>query len=145
VLLASAVVSSIALYLMSTATGNMVYFSAILFAIGVMYFWPTMIGFIGEYQEKTGALGMSIIGGFGMLGVGWWSPIIGGWIDKGRKGAINTGLSGEAAELAAGQSALANIAIFPLILVIAFTVLLFVMRKKDKAEQHLKANYSELN
>jgi MFS family permease len=132
VLLASAIVSSIALYLMSTATGNMVYFSAILFAIGVMYFWPTMIGFIGEYQEKTGALGMSVIGGFGMLGVGWRSPIIGGWIDKGRDTAMNSGLSGEAAELAAGQSALANIAIFPLILVIAFTALLLIMRKTNK-------------
>ncbi len=134
VLLASSVVSAIALYLMSTATGSMVYVSAILFAIGVMYFWPTMIGFIGEYQANTGALGMSIIGGFGMLGVGWWSPIIGGWIDKGRETAQSTGLSGEAAELAAGQSALANIAIFPVILIFAFGALFLVMRKSQKVK-----------
>ena len=130
VLLASAVISSIALYLMSTATGGMVYVSAILFAIGVMYFWPTMIGFIGEYQAKTGALGMSIIGGMGMLGVGWWSPIIGGWIDKGREAAHASGVSGEAAELAAGQAALANIAIFPIVLVVAFAILYVVIKKQ---------------
>ena len=135
VLLASAVVSSFALYLMRTATGNMVYVSAILFAVGVMYFWPTMIGYIGEYQEKTGALGMSIIGGFGMFGVGWWSPIIGGGIDKGRETALSSGLTGEAAELAAGQSALANIAIFPLILVGCFFVLyLITMKQAASAE-----------
>jgi hypothetical protein len=132
VLLASAITSSIALYLMSTATGSMVYVSAILFAICVMYFLPTMIGYIGEYQEKTGALGMSIIGGVGMLGVGWWSPIIGGWIDKGREAATASGLSGEAAELAAGQAALANIAIFPLVLIAAFA-LLYVITKRQAA------------
>lgn len=135
VLLASAIVSSFALYLMSSATGYMVYVSAILFAIGVMYFWPTMIGYVSEYHEKTGALGMSIIGGFGMLGVGWWSPIIGGWIDKGRETALSSGLTGEAAELAAGQSALANIAIFPIILIGCFFVLyLITMKQAASAE-----------
>ncbi len=138
VLLASSIVSAIALYLMSTATGNMVYVSAILFAVGVMYFWPTMIGYIGEYHEKTGALGMSIIGGFGMLGVGWWSPIIGGWIDKGRETAVASGLTGEVAELAAGQSALANIAIFPVILVGCFFVL-YLITKKQAASVEAKS------
>jgi Na+/melibiose symporter-like transporter len=56
VLLGGSVIAAIGIYLMSSASGGMVYVSAILFAIGVMYFWPTMLGFISEYQPKTGAL-----------------------------------------------------------------------------------------
>ena len=44
VLWISAIVATVGIYLMSSATGGMVYVAAVLFAIGVMYFWPTMIG-----------------------------------------------------------------------------------------------------
>ena len=88
VLLASAVFSTISIFMMSMMTGGMVYVAAILFAIGVGYFWPTMISFVAEYQPKTGALGMSLIGGVGMLGLSIFQPIIGGWIDGHR--AIKT-------------------------------------------------------
>ena len=63
VLLSSAVISAVGIYSMSVATGNLVYFAAILFAIGVTYLWPTMIGFIAQYTPNTGALGLSMIGG----------------------------------------------------------------------------------
>ncbi|MET0356089.1 MAG: MFS transporter [Cellvibrio sp.] len=129
VLLASSVVAAIAIYLMSSASGGMVYVAAVLFAIGVMYFWPTMIGFVGEYLPKTGALGMSLIGGAGMFGVGWWSPVIGSWIDSAKSDAIAKGLSGPAAELAAGQAALSNLALFPVALIVIFTGL-YIYRKK---------------
>ncbi|MEQ8239540.1 MAG: MFS transporter, partial [Cyclobacteriaceae bacterium] len=74
VLLGSSVISAIAIFMMSSATGGMVYVSAILFAIGVCYFWPTMISFVAEYLPKTGALGMSLIGGVGMLGLSIFQP-----------------------------------------------------------------------
>ena len=127
VLLASAVVATLGLYLMSGATGGMVYVAAIIFALGVMYFWPTMIGFVGEYLPKTGALGMSLVGGAGMFGVSLWNPVIGSWIDGARAEAVASGLSGEAAELAAGQSALSNLALFPAVLIVIFGVL-FALR-----------------
>ncbi len=130
VLLASAIVSTIAVYMMSQATGPMVYVSAVLFAVGVCYFWPNMIAFVAEYQPKTGAFGMSLIGGVGMVGLSIFNPIIGGWIDSNRTKALANGLTGDAAELAAGQATLANIAILPALLVVAFTVLYFVMRKR---------------
>lgn len=129
VLLGSSIIAALGLYLMSSATGSMVYISAILFAIGVMYFWPTMIGFVGEYLPETGALGMSLIGGAGMFAVSMWNPVIGGWLDSARAAALDSGLTAEAADLAAGQSALANIAIFPLILIACFG-LLFLFRNK---------------
>ena len=129
VLLGSSVIATIGIGLMSVATGPLVYVAAILFAIGVMYFWPTMIGFVGEYLPKTGALGMSLVGGAGMLGAGLWQPVIGGWLDAERASALANGLGAEAAELAAGQATLDNIAVFPAVLIILFGIL-FLFRKK---------------
>jgi MFS family permease len=134
VLLASAVIACLAIFLMSSAKGPIIYLYAILFAIGVCYFWPNMISFVAEYLPKTGALGMSLIGGAGMLGTSIFGPIIGSWIDSARTKAVASGLEGQAAELAAGQATLANIAIIPAILIVAFTGLFFFMRKQTNQQ-----------
>lgn len=131
VLLASAVISAFAIFLMSFATGGMVYVAAILFAIGVCYFWPTMISFVAEYLPKTGALGMSLIGGVGMLGLSIFQPIIGGWIEGHRTAKSAEGLSGDALELAAGQATLANISILPIVLVGAFIFVYFWQARQN--------------
>jgi len=133
VLWLSAVIATLGIYLMSQATGGMVYVAAILFAIGVMYFWPTMLGFTSENMPKTGALGMSIMGGAGMFATSLWQPVIGGWLDDERASALATGLSADAADLAAGQAALGNIAIFPAILVVMFGILFFFKRQLMEA------------
>ena len=67
VLLGSAVLATIGIYLFSISTGGMTYVAAIFFALGVAYFWPNMVGFIAEKVPSSGALGMSIIGGVGMF------------------------------------------------------------------------------
>ncbi len=128
VLLFSAIVTTLGVYLLSTATGSMTYVAAIVFAIGVCYFWPTMIGFVSEYLPQTGALGMSVLGGAGMMGLALWTPIIGRWIDAATAKAQAAGLTGDAVTLAAGQETLSKILLFPIVLVIAFT-LLFIFRK----------------
>ena len=129
VLLGSAVVTTLGVFLLSIATGPMVYLAAIVFAIGVCYFWPTMIGFVGEYMPKTGALGMSVVGGAGMMGLAMWQPVIGSWIDRATATATDAGLTGDAVTLAAGQDTLGKILFFPIVL-IALYLFLFVMRKK---------------
>jgi MFS family permease len=129
VLLVSAVIATLGIYLMSIASGGMVYLAAVVFALGVMYFWPTMIGFVGEYLPKTGALGMSLIGGAGMFGVSMWSPVIGSWLDNAKVEAAAQGVAAEAVELAAGQATLQNLVLFPLFLIFAFG-LLFLLRKR---------------
>ncbi len=134
VLLVSAVMATLGIVLMSQATGGMVYVAAILFAIGVCYFWPNMISFVAVYLPRTGALGMSLIGGVGMVGVSIFQPIIGGWLDTEKAKAAAGGLSGDALELAAGQATLDNIAIIPALLIVAFLALFLVMRKK--VQQH---------
>ncbi len=130
VLLGSAVIATIGIYAMSMASGGMVYVAAILFAIGVMYFWPTMLGFIGEYQPRTGALGMSLIGGVGMAATGYWQPVIGTWLDDARAGAAAVGYVGDAIELEAGRATLDNLALFPLALIVLFTILIVVMKRQ---------------
>lgn len=136
VLLVSAIVTAVGLYLLSTVTGGMIYLAIIIFALGVCYFWPTMIGFVSEYQPKTGALGMSLLGGAGMFATGLWNPVIGGWIDSNREEAIASGLTDESAiELAAGQATLSNMTMFPVILIVAFGAL-FAVRKKFEKGAH---------
>ncbi|MEL6688419.1 MAG: MFS transporter [Pseudomonadota bacterium] len=127
VLLFSAVVTTIGVYLLSIATGGMTYFAAIVFAIGVCYFWPTMVGFIAEYKADTGALGMSVVGGAGMLGLSMWTPVIGRWIDAATLKAQEAGLDGNAVTLAAGQETLGKILLFPIVLTVCFGAL-YLMR-----------------
>jgi len=121
----------LALVMMSQVTGGMVYVAAVLFAIGVCYFWPNMISFVAMYLPKTGALGMSLIGGVGMLGLSIFQPIIGRWMKNEKAIAEANGLVGDAMELAAGQATLDNIAVLPAILVVAFAIIYF-NRKKIK-------------
>lgn len=139
VLFISSIIATLGIFLMSMATGGMVYVAAILFAIGVMYFWPTMIGFVGEYLPKTGPLGMSLIGGAGMFATGIWQPVIGGWLDSARETAIASGATADAADLVAGQATLSNIAIFPAILIVLFGIL-FMNRKKLEERRVAQAN-----
>lgn len=123
VLLLSAVLTTLGLFLMSSASGVMVYVSAIVFAIGVCYFWPTMIGVTAQYVPRSGALGMSLVGAAGMFALTIWNPIIGGWIDGARAAAEEAGLEGNAVEIAAGQGALSMLVFFPVALIAVFAAL----------------------
>ena len=129
VLFLSAIVTTIAIFMMSKVDGQMLYVVSVLFALGVCYFWPTMIGFVSEYLPKTGALGMSLVGGAGMAATGMWNPIIGSWLDEEKQIAIDMGIAQDAAEVVAGQAALGNMVYFPLSLVFLFGIL-FVFRNK---------------
>lgn len=133
VLLGSAIFTSIGIFLFSTQTGPMAYVAAVFFAMGVCYFWPNMIGFVAEKIPLSGAIGMSIVGAFGMFSTSIWQPIIGGWIDSAREKASTTGLEGDALDLAAGQATLQTMITFPAILIVLFTILLFWMRGKKSA------------
>lgn len=142
VLLMSAIVTTIAVYSMSIAEGNMIYLAAILFALGVCYFWPTMIGFTSEYIPKTGALGMSLVGGAGMLSTAIWQPVIGSWLDSARENALAAGVVQEAAELAAGKETLGKMMFFPMTVAVLFFIL-FLFRKKLEERRVPQAHTSE--
>jgi MFS family permease len=125
VLLASAVLSTIGIFMFSTVTGPMAYVAAIIFGTGVCFFWPVMIGATAQRAPLTGALGMSIIGGVGMLSNFVANPITGRWIDSARSSNEAAGLTGNALELATGQETLEKMILVPGILIILFIIFFF--------------------
>ena len=91
--------------------------SAAIFAIGVCYFWPTMIGVASEYVPKSGALGMSILGGAGFVATSMVLPIM-----------------GKSIETSGPQATLLNMTVLPSILVVAFIILnVIVAKNRSKA------------
>ena len=137
VLLGSAVLATLGLFMLSNSTGFMVYVAAAVFGLGIAYFWPNMIGFVADYIPKSGALGMSIVGAMGMFMSGLVQPVTGGWIESNRAEAIASGLEGGAAELATGQATMATLTMFPAILIVLFTILYFWMRNRPKVDEQL--------
>lgn len=119
VLLGSAIFSVAGLLLLSVASGPlMTVLSAAVFAVGVCYFWPTMIGVTSEYIPKSGALGMSILGGAGFVATSMVLPIM-----------------GKSIETAGAEYTLRNMSILPSILVVCFIFLyLWIRKSKAKAE-----------
>lgn len=137
-LVMSAILSTLGLYAMSHASGNMLFAAATVFAFGVCFFWPTMVGYVAENYPKTGALGMAVIGGAGMLSVSFVLPIIGKWYDTGiaartAAGAAPTGDALAAIQAAAGLEALGKVAILPAVLTVVFIAILLVRRSGAKA------------
>ncbi len=130
VLLGSAILATIGIYLFSTQTGSMAYVAAIFFALGIAYFWPNMLGFIADKIPNSGAIGLSIIGAVGMFSTSIWQPVIGGWIDSDRAEAAASGLTGDELELVSGQATMGTMTTFPAILIVLFTILLFWVKKR---------------
>lgn len=133
VLLGSAILATLGVYLLSTQTGGMAYVAAFVFALGVAYFWPNMMGFVADYIPESGALGMSIVGAVGMFSTSIFQPVIGRWIDADKEMAVASGLTGDEMELVAGQATLGTMVTFPAILIVAFGILYFWMKNRVPA------------
>jgi fucose permease len=110
----SAVISFIGLIWLSYSHGATTFISAAVFAIGVCYFWPTMIGFVSENIPESGALGLSLMGGLGHLSVAFVLPAMGRILD----------FSGSGAET------LRYMAVLPAFLIVAFGFLYFSHNRK---------------
>lgn len=134
VLLISAILSALGLYLLGHSSGNMLFVGAIIFGMGVCYFWPTMLGFVSENLPKTGAVGMNLMGGAGMFAVSVYTIFMGSYYDKLVADKMPAGVTSEAAmneaRKAAGPEVLNATLIIPIILIVAFAILLFYMRAK---------------
>jgi MFS family permease len=140
-LVCSAALSAVGLYAMSKSSGAMIYVVATVFAMGVCFFWPTMLGYVNERFPSTGALGLAIMGGAGMLATNFALPIIGKFYDQGI--ALRTPAGQTPATLAAAPDAslwmriqadaglhtLQKIAVLPCILFVIFLALLLTRPK----------------
>jgi MFS family permease len=139
-LFVSAVLSALGLYAMSHTTGGMLFASATLFALGVCFFWPTMLGTVSERFPKTGALGLAIMGGAGMLSVSFVLPVMGHWYDQriaAQLPANHTAadIAGASAQIqaAAGLQTLGQVAILPVVLAVIFLGLLIAWKEPAPA------------
>ncbi|MHA4895917.1 MFS transporter [Pedobacter sp. PWIIR3] len=146
VLLFSAIFSAAGLYMLSTFTGNSIFFAAVVFGIGVCYFWPTMIGFVAENIPQSGALGLNLLGGAGMFAVSVFTIFMGSYYDglivkhlpSGADLGAYTAAAGrspeasalDAAKNLAGPEVLQVTLILPIILIFAFGGLVVYMRSR---------------
>jgi MFS family permease len=148
VLLISTILAALGLYLLSTMTGDIIFLAAIIFGMGVCFFWPTMLGFVSENIPKSGALGLNLMGGAGMFAVSLYTIVMGKYYDgivasklpAGAdpavylKAAPGTDMAKalESAKSLAGPDVLHLTLAIPLVLIVAFAGLVFYMRGKNK-------------
>jgi MFS family permease len=128
-LIISSILAAVGLLLLSKASGYGAFGAALVFAAGICFFWPTMLGFVSEYLPKTGALGLSLMGGAGMFSTSLILPLMGKWYDDFKQAAIVSGTSPSAADAVAGSNTFMKVAIMPAILIVAF-VLIYLLRRK---------------
>ncbi len=140
VLLISAVLAAAGLYLLGHTTGNMLFVGAIIFGIGVCYFWPTMLGFVAENLPKTGAVGLNLMGGAGMFAVSvymifmsdFYDTLVNAKIPAGTAAADLAAVTNEAKKLAGPEVINATLMI-PVVLIVAFIGLNVYMKNKKAA------------
>lgn len=151
VLLISAVLAAAGIYLLGHTTGNMIFVGALIFGMGVCYFWPTMLGFVSENLPKTGAVGLNLMGGAGMFAVSIYMMFMGGYYDKLLANKLPPGAdlktynaapanSEMAAALteakkAAGPEILNATLVIPIALTVVFAGLVIYMRGRKKPQQ----------
>ena len=82
ILFLSSIFAFVGLQLLANSSGSYVFIAAAFFAIGVTFFWPTTLAFISENIPESGAFGMSLIGGLGMLSVSLVLPLMGRFLDN---------------------------------------------------------------
>lgn len=138
-LIFSALFSGIGLVLLSQTSGYAAFGAAAVFAIGICFFWPTMLGFVSEYLPKTGALGLSLMGGAGMFSVSLILPVMGKWLDESKAKAITEGIDEAKASAMAGSETFLRVAIMPAILLVVFTIIYFVKKKTYAAHKQAAA------
>jgi MFS family permease len=153
VLLCSAILAAIGLYIMATSTGNAIFGGALIFGLGCCYFWPCMLGFVSENLPRTGAVGLNLMGGAGMFAVSVYTIFMGGFydnlviknlpagasLDAYRSAASGTEMSAifNQANATAGPEVLKATLVIPIFLIVAFTGLFIYMRNKKKP--HIQA------
>ncbi|MDB5153087.1 MAG: transporter [Mucilaginibacter sp.] len=127
VLLISTILAATGLFLFTILTGNAIFFAAIIFGMGVCFFWPTMLGFVNTNLPKTGAIGLNLMGGAGMFAVSVYTIFMGSFYDNIVKEANGDNTF-------AGQKVLQATLIIPLVLIVAFGGLVLYVRTKNKTK-----------
>lgn len=141
----SSILTAIGLYLLSTANSAFTAFAfATVYGLGIVFYWPTMLGVTAERFPKGGAFLLGLMGCAGNLAISAILPIMGGIYDQATldklpaelraqvavEGKLNpdkleqikpaNGDSVRAAEIEGARQAFRQVAVLPLILVVIF-------------------------
>ncbi len=142
----SAVLTGIGLYLLSYANDALTAFAyATIYGLGIVYFWPTMLGVTAERFPRGGAFLLGLMGCVGNLAIALILPVMGQIYDKGTLDALRPDTQAvvrkpdgqldqdklqevrkiepaaiDAAEASGAQQAFRRVAILPIILVVIF-------------------------
>jgi fucose permease len=127
----SALFAFIGLVWLGNAQGYAAFAAAGVFAVGICFFWPTMIGFVSENLPKTGPLGMSLMGGVGLLSTSLVLPVF-GLVYENQLTALAKSAPLSDIKLAAGANTLLYVSFLPVILIVSFG-LLYLRRRKTVA------------
>lgn len=134
-LLFSAVFACAGLLWLGSAQGWQAFFAAGVFALGICYFWPTMIGFVSENLPRTGPLGLSIMGGAGLMSTAIVLPLF-GTVYQRKLASIEQVVQKveemETSHLMAGAATLQTVAILPAILIACFILLHIYQTNKKR-------------
>jgi MFS family permease len=85
----SAVLTGIGLYLLSFAnSATTAFLYATIYGLGIVYFWPTMLGVTAERFPKGGAFLLGLMGCVGNLAIALILPVMGRIYDKGTLDAL---------------------------------------------------------
>jgi len=100
VLFTSAILAFVGCILMGFSSGIMFFASAGIFALGIAFFWPSMLGFVSENIPASGALGLAIMGGIGHFGGAIAQPVMGAIFDAQTIAAVPAGKAADALKTA---------------------------------------------
>ena len=91
----SAVLTGIGLYLLSYANSALTAFTyATIYGLGIVYFWPTMLGVTAERFPKGGAFLLGLMGCVGNLAIALILPVMGQIYDNGTLAALRPDIAG---------------------------------------------------
>lgn len=139
-LILSALLACIGLLLLSQVSGYAAFAAAFVFAAGICFFWPTMLGFVSEYLPNTGALGLSLMGGAGMFSTSLVIPIMGKWYDDFKAAAVAAGSATPDAD--AGSHTFMKVAIMPAIVLVVF-IIIYIARRKHYQQHKVQASIAK--
>lgn len=148
ILLTSAVFAFAGLLLMGYVNdAELVFTDAGIFALGIAFFWPTMLGFVSENIPESGALGLAIMGGIGFMGGAIAQPVSGAIFDAQTNASIPEGTAAgilrsadqgtdeaaawATAQLTGGAHTLRYVSVVPAVLIVFVTFLLIRKGKKS--------------
>ncbi len=118
-MMVSTLLAAIGMYSLSIVSGSVLTLAASgLFALGVTFLWPTMLGITAERFPKGGGLLLAMMGGMGMLSSSFALPMIGRVYDQ----------SGPAA-------ALRSVSVAPIVVCVIFG-LIYMFEKRPKVLEH---------